>query len=332
MNMKISIIVPVYNVEDFLDKCVNSLVNQTYTNLEIILVDDGSPDRCGDMCNQWAKKDARIKVVHKENGGLSDARNAGLDAASGECIMFIDSDDYVHHEMIERMHKNITETSANMVVCDLQPVDENGNYLRKNNVDLIDNIVTSIEYWVAYYDFNYTYAYIVSCGKLYRSKLFHSLRFNKGKINEDEFIIHKIVDQCKKISTMSDVLYFYVQRTGSIMQSKYTINRLDVCEAFVLRSEYFQRNKLHKYSQENIQKSMKLLSSAAINLEKSDLKTERYQNLLNMTKVQLKALMCEYGSFKFKILGWSFQLSENLYRFEMRVLSKLKRIFCKSIK
>ena len=120
----ISIIVPVYKVEKYLDKCINSIVSQTYKNLEVILVDDGSPDSCGKMCDEWTKKDTRIKVIHKENGGLSDARNFGLDCAKGKYIQFVDSDDYIEKDMIEFLYKNLKENNADISICSNYMVDE----------------------------------------------------------------------------------------------------------------------------------------------------------------------------------------------------------------
>ncbi|MBR1540013.1 MAG: glycosyltransferase [Clostridia bacterium] len=120
----ISIIVPVYKVEKYLDKCINSIVSQTYKNLEVILVDDGSPDSCGKMCDEWTQKDTRIKVIHKENGGLSDARNFGLDCAKGKYIQFVDSDDYIEKDMIEFLYKNLKENNADISICSNYMVDE----------------------------------------------------------------------------------------------------------------------------------------------------------------------------------------------------------------
>ena len=129
----ISVIVPIYKVEEYLDCCIRSIINQTYSNLEIILVDDGSPDGCPEICDAWVKKDSRIKVIHKENGGLSDARNAGMVIASGEYVAFIDSDDRVESEFIQKLYNVITEHNADIAECAVSYVDENGNILRVRN-------------------------------------------------------------------------------------------------------------------------------------------------------------------------------------------------------
>ena len=126
---KISVIVPVYNVEKYLDKCVESIVNQTYKNLEIILVDDGSTDSCPEICDEWAKKDNRIKVIHKPNGGLSSARNAGMDSMTGSYIQFVDSDDYIKSNMIEVMYGNIIKGDYDVCVCNYSFIDESDNVI-----------------------------------------------------------------------------------------------------------------------------------------------------------------------------------------------------------
>ena len=125
----VSIIVPVYKVEKYLDKCIESIVGQTYENLEIILVDDGSPDNCPAMCDRWAEKDSRIKVIHKENGGLSSARNAGLDACTGEYIYFLDSDDYIAENCIEMLFNTIISDGSDMCIGNLMSVDESENFV-----------------------------------------------------------------------------------------------------------------------------------------------------------------------------------------------------------
>ena len=133
----ISIIVPVYKVEKYLDKCVQSIVDQTYQNLEIILVDDGSPDNCGAMCDVWAKKDSRIKVIHKENGGLSDARNAGIKAASGEYIFLLDGDDYILKNAIELMYKGVTENNADIAICNYKKVTSDIDLVDESNIEAV---------------------------------------------------------------------------------------------------------------------------------------------------------------------------------------------------
>lgn len=137
MDKLISVIVPIYNVEKYLTKCIESIINQTYENLEIILVDDGSPDNCPIICDEYAKRDSRVKVIHKKNGGLSDARNAGLDIATGEYIMFIDSDDFVEIDMMESMMNNMIDNNVDLVVCNIKYIYDNSEKVKYNQKDKV---------------------------------------------------------------------------------------------------------------------------------------------------------------------------------------------------
>ena len=125
-NLLVSVIVPIYNVEKYLRKCVDSILNQTYKNLEIILVDDGSPDNCGNICDEYALSDSRIRIIHKKNGGLSDARNAGLDIARGNYILFVDSDDYIDETMVEKLYEALEKEKAEMSLCSFVYVNDDG--------------------------------------------------------------------------------------------------------------------------------------------------------------------------------------------------------------
>ena len=147
----LSIIVPVYNVEKYLDQCMISLLKQTLTNIEIILVDDGSPDNCGIICDKYAETDSRIKVIHKKNGGLSDARNAGLDIATGQYICFIDSDDYIEKDMLKDMYDNIVRTGADITICNYCAVDNEG-HKQWESENISDGEWTEKEFWKNFYD------------------------------------------------------------------------------------------------------------------------------------------------------------------------------------
>lgn len=174
-NELISVIIPVYKVEKYLDECIQSVINQTYKNLEIILVDDGSPDNCGKICDEYAKKDNRIKVIHKENGGLSSARNAGLDIARGEYISFIDSDDYVSKDFIKNM--SIQMANADLIICGMKNV-----YKEDEKCDEKENVVIKNE-TLTFIEANQKLIkpkneiYVTACNKLYRRELFDNLRF-----------------------------------------------------------------------------------------------------------------------------------------------------------
>lgn len=237
----VSIIIPIYKVEKYICKCIESVINQTYKNLEIILVDDGSPDNCPLICDEYAKKDGRIVVKHKKNGGLSDARNTGLDIANGEYLFFLDSDDYIAEDAIEKLYRILTETNSDLAICNYEYVSESGildiliDSPIKNEVmdrDLLFTKLTEQRNWF----------YVVAWNKLYKKSLFNNLRFPVGQVNEDEFIVHKVFLKCKQGVSITDKLYFYLKREGSITTSAKSIKRLDVVKALADRCDFLFNN------------------------------------------------------------------------------------------
>lgn len=235
----ISVIVPVYNVEPYLDRCVQSIVDQSYQNLEIILVDDGSPDACPAMCDSWAEKDPRIRVIHKENGGLSDARNAGMAIAKGEYISYIDSDDWIAPEMLERLVAAMERDDSNIAACTVEMVWDDGTPSRLLTVKesrvlerldaekaLLEETLLKQPVWY----------------KLYRHEITENLPFPVGKFHEDVFWSYQAVGRARRVSVIDYVGYFYFQRQGSIMGEGYSLKRLDAIEAKIEQVEYYSRN------------------------------------------------------------------------------------------
>ncbi|MGN0550986.1 MAG: glycosyltransferase family 2 protein [Acutalibacteraceae bacterium] len=214
----ISVIVPIYKVEKYLKRCVDSILNQTYKNLEIILVDDGSPDNCPRMCDEYAEKDDRIKVIHKENGGLSDARNKGIDIANGEYLAFIDSDDFVSEDYIEKLYDAILKGDADLSMCSFIYVDEQGAILsdKRNHNPMVDTVLCAKEVLEYFYRENGWY-YVVAWNKLYKKELFNDVRFPYGKVHEDQYVFHHIISKCSRVSVISSRLVYYSQRQDSIM-------------------------------------------------------------------------------------------------------------------
>ena len=215
----ISVIVPAYNVKPYLERCINSIINQTYRNLEIILVDDGSTDGTGTLCDQIAQEDSRIIVIHKENGGLADARNAGLDICTGDFISFIDSDDYIEPDMYECMMEEMKDETVSIVAVGFS-VTESDNETRIMGAQ--EKIkLTKEEAFMNIFEKDELFP--SSVNKLYRRHLFDKLRFLKGMINEDTEIIPKILNICDFIIALDKALYHYVLRKGSITQSEFTL-------------------------------------------------------------------------------------------------------------
>ena len=218
----LSIIVPVYNVERYLPKCIDSILAQTFTDFELILVEDGSPDNCPALCDAAAAKDARIRVIHQKNGGLSAARNAGLDAARGEWIGFVDSDDYIAPEMYEVLYQAVQSTGADLALCDYAEVDETGALCPPMHISLAEQVFTGRELLKNATDSMIQPAW----NKLYRRAV-----FAQGKLNEDLFLIPEVCLQIQKAVVVPKALYYYVQRGGSIMSGNKTLRHFDAAEA-----------------------------------------------------------------------------------------------------
>lgn len=221
---KISVIVAAYNVEQYLHKCIDSILAQTFTNLEVILVDDGSPDNSGSICDEYAQKDSRVKVIHKQNGGQSTARNAALDVATGDYIGFIDGDDWIEPEMYEQLLKILQSEQADIVQCGWFKVESNG-----------DKILTSNAYKEIYVD-NQGLDELISsqgghlntsvCCKLFDANLARKYRFSPVRAYEDDEYIFKTVSDAKKVVCIHTPYYDYLNREGSTMTSHFNINKI----------------------------------------------------------------------------------------------------------
>ena len=233
----ISVIVPVYKVEDYLDQCVQSIVSQTYADLEIILVDDGSPDDCPAMCDAWAERDSRIKVIHKKNGGLSDARNAGMAIARGEYLAFVDSDDWIESDILRLSLQCSKENNADIVAFGVDWIysdrKENPNPLHAAVYYGTDNIVRT---------------YFQSCmvrttvwNKLYKSSILNDIRFPEGRLHEDEFFTYRVLAKANVAAVIDTIGYHYRQRSDSIMGT-YNLRHLDALEAMKEKAEFLSQN------------------------------------------------------------------------------------------
>lgn len=215
----LSVIVPIYKVESYLDRCVQSIVDQTYKNLEIILVDDGSPDRCPEMCDSWKQRDNRIHVIHKANGGLSDARNVGIEQSHGEWLAFVDSDDYIMPDMYEKLMTEALRCQADIAFCGYF-LDYTTHHESLNPFFKDKRKVLSGKEMVEFYFRIHSVEFVVAWNKLYRRSLFFGpshIRYPVGKLHEDAFTTYKLFYPSRKIVWLNEELYAYVQRDGSIM-------------------------------------------------------------------------------------------------------------------
>ncbi|WP_313893766.1 glycosyltransferase family 2 protein [Psychrobacillus sp.] len=238
MSEIISVIVPIYKVEDYLNRCVDSILKQTYKNLEVILIDDGSPDKCGEICDEYAKIDERVKVIHKRNGGISNARNAGLEIAKGEYISFIDGDDWIHVEYFEKLYQLLRKTDSDISVCcfiktsteDTQGENSKEIIYEYSNIDALGQ-----------FSDRFNVEMVVVWGKLFKRKLLEEIRFPVERVHEDEFTTYKLIYKAKKIVLTTEQLLYYWQRKDSFMGVGFKIkHRLDAIDAFKERAEFFE--------------------------------------------------------------------------------------------
>lgn len=326
----ISVIIPVYNVEKYLRKCINSILNQTYKNLEIILVDDGSPDKCGKICDEYREKDLRVHVIHKENGGLSDARNIGIKNATGKYIVFIDSDDWIHPNMIEILFYEIQKSNADISMCMFKYIYE--DEMEKNidteyHINSVE-ILTSEEVLERYYS-DSRVPYVVAWNKLYKRDLFQKICYPKGKIHEDEFTTYKLFYDAEKIIVVDAELYFYLQRCNSITGGSSKVKHWDILDAYSESKDYY---KVHKESKllemvriKETQEIMNLYSNLYINRKDEDFVSKkrylkkRYAILFRyiITKGNLKP--------KYKMESILFRISPDGYSFIKMMLHKHRR-------
>lgn len=242
MQPLVSVIVPVYKTEKFLERCVESILAQTLKNIEVILVDDGSPDICPQICDRFAMEDSRVKVIHKKNGGLSDARNTGIAAAKGEYIGFVDSDDYIAPTMYEELYKAINESGVKLALCSFTCIDEQGILTDENHINPVKNETLTAEQLLPKLYETGGWFYIVAWNKLYHRSLLTTDFFPFGKIHEDEFVIAQTVYNAGKIACINKKMYYYIrEREGSITNNQADIRHLDYLEAMILRYYYYQQ-------------------------------------------------------------------------------------------
>lgn len=325
MSDVISVIVPIYKVEAYLRRCVDSICNQTYQNLEIILVDDGSPDGCGRICDEYALKDSRIRVVHKENGGLSDARNAGLDIAHGEYISFVDSDDYIDENMIEKLWAAVISEDGEMSLCEFSYVDDDYHILEEKNKKkspIKNEVLTGVEAVQKLTDSSGQYT--IACCKLYKKTLFRDVRFPKGKFHEDEFVSHVLFLKCNRVVCIGEALYYYVQRNDSIMGSisrAVSINNLDKYEAFLNRALYLVPYGMLRESGVGYFEVVLRTSYFFTHYRpKSEQEKMRMKEMYSLIRKNYR--LCKYCTTKEKVHIMLFNISPRLHQFMVRLLGK----------
>jgi len=287
----ISVIVPVYKVEDYLDRCVSSILRQSFRDFELILVDDGSPDSCGAMCDAWAEKDSRIHVIHQENGGLSAARNAGIDwvfaNSKSSWIAFVDSDDWIHWDYLLQLYKAAAEAGSRISACGFY---RTGGDSREAAVSGKAVAMTADEYYCSQEVHGGVTA--VAWNKLYHRSLFKTLRYPVGKLHEDEFTTYLAVYEAGKVGVVENEMYAYYQNPQGIMQSKWNPRRLHVLEAFEQQIAYAREKGLNRLERKALTASVYTIHDTLEQL-RSFPEHKQYRKLLRQ---KLRRTLKEAGS------------------------------------
>lgn len=310
----VSIIVPVYNIEKYIERCIQSLIAQSYPYIEIILVNDGSKDESAQICEKYQRIDKRVILYNKENGGLSDARNYGINVSKGNYTIFVDGDDYVSLNYVEKLVKAIFEKNADVAICSFKVVGDDGQVLSHAILNETGEVITGKEL-LSLVLTSSGYKYVVAWNKIYKKSLFDNIRFDKGKLYEDEFINFRLFFSCNRVAVEREELYYYIQRQGSITVSNMTPKKISMKREFHTNRMEFYKSKneeaLYKRSvqmycnwlvetfrkyynvmTEEQKKTMKIESrnySKEIFFSKYSSSGERVQNLLMYVNVRLAA-------------------------------------------
>lgn len=316
----VSVIVPVYNVEKYLSQCIDSILAQTFSDFELILVDDGSPDNCGKICDGYAEKDSRITVIHKENGGLSSARNSAIDWAfknsNSEWISFIDSDDWVHPQYLEALLSATTTLNADIGVCEYEETT-----CRSTTYDTLKPIPEKISPEELYVDKHVTS--VIACAKLYKKELFRSIRYPVGKLHEDEYVTYKILFEYGNVSYINEKLYFYYSNPNSITLGEWSPKRLDAVAAHEEQIEYFRS---HNFT-EALKKTEKVLLWYLITQINITQKNDKYSSYSPSLKKKLKACIKDFK----KDLNLSFKNDSGIYEHIYPKMTKVYWIFVSAL-
>lgn len=324
MSDKVTIIVPVYNIEKYVGDCIKSLINQTYTNVEILLINDGSKDNSLEICNYYSQLDDRVKVISKENGGLSSARNCGLDNANGDYILFVDGDDQLNKYALELLMRICQENDDTLDFVQFK-------YEEINDANDIQHYDVCVKY-----DFlietekekMFDYLYLVggeavsSCTKLYKKTIFDKLRYKEGILHEDEYIITDIIDESFKCAYTNAKLYYYIMRDGSITHSKYSSRKKEVFLSIDKRMRYFKEKGYKELLKKEVSRYFVILAILYTNAKKSNIKPDCVE-IKNRMKILLKNNSSIYANKNMNLL---FRLCKiNIYFLDVYAMFKNRR-------
>lgn len=317
--MKISIVVPVYKVEKYISRCIESILMQTYEDIELILVDDGSPDNSGKICEDYAKKDSRIKVLHKQNGGPSDARNTGLEIATGDYIMYVDSDDYIEKYSCEELAAIIKQYQADIVCFNLRNISEEDGHMMNNNGFYRNSDTKSIQimtYEEAMIDNLYRKSIrYEAVSKIYKRQIAQRIKFPVGMLAEDFATFYKYLKEATKIVSYDRCLYNYVIRKGSIMGEKKAKLYADVYKTEVQIYELLKD--ICRKKEEKVEAERRYFRSLAKIYAKL-YKISEYQELEMTVKTKIEEINFSFLKFKEKVLYSIFLISKPLFVWGMK--------------
>lgn len=312
---QISVIVPVYKVENYLKRCIKSILSQTYSNFELILVDDGSPDNCPKMCDELAEKDKRIHVIHQENGGLSAARNAGLDwifkNSESQWVTFIDSDDWVHPNYLEYLLHATLQYSSKISMCQLL-VTEEYRILELSEADKLPQLWnTEDAHEEESLDPN------SSCARLFHRTLFENIRFPVGKLHEDRFTTYKLLFQFEKVAVVNAPLYYYYVNAEGIVHGKWNLRKLDDLEATEQQLVFFEKNDWHRTYIYTLKDYIHLLVYSLRNMKGN----KEFQKEYVVVRKKLRNVLKQHHD----LLGMSFGKDFNTYKYAYPIIAKIYR-------
>lgn len=237
----ITVIIPVYNVERFLSRCIDSVLSQSYKNLEILLIDDGSTDGSSEICDHYAERDYRIKVIHQKNQGIAAVRNVGVLKATGEYLFWLDSDDYVSEEIIYKLYNNLEKHHAEMSICNFaKGMESEYTFQSKKNAECIE-FDAKYGQEMIYKDDHYAFIMAASWAKLIKKELYDGLKYPEGKLFEDIYMSHHLIQRCSKIVYTDEILYYYFQWPESILGKTLRIEKLDYLDAFEDRILFYEK-------------------------------------------------------------------------------------------
>lgn len=309
--MKLSIIIPVYNVENYLKTCLDAVTHQHFQDFEVILVDDGSTDGSPAICDEAAKQDERIHVLHQKNGGLSAARNAGLDLAKGEWIGFLDSDDYPLPDMYEKLLDAAEKSRADIAVCNYFRVDTRNQPIENSETEMESGVLTQKEALRKVLKV----VFQIANNKIYRRHIFDHLRYPENKLNEDFFLITKIYSRAERVACLSDALYAYRITPDSIMQKKKTLRNYDVVEAADSCFQFFLENGMIDMLPECERATFNGLRSVYYGLDEAERRTPETEAFKEIDRREIKE-MFKRGCLPLRTLcrGILFNVSPTLYK------------------